>query len=179
MERYMEKSSSVKIFVPTKKYGVQTIIIDIEDIGKYQAGSWMIWGSARHHTLYVVHRNNNVKTVDGYGRFHRLIVSAPPHLVVDHINGNGLDNRKCNLRLTTQAGNNKNSSKRRNAKTSTYKGVHFDKRSSSWKTQIQKDGKRMAIGTFDTELEAVHAYNAAAEKYHGEYAKLNKIDEAG
>lgn len=168
---------SLKIFKYTKKVGVQTIIIDYEDWAQYQKGSWGFHTTKRHNSIYVVVNNSKKGKIDGYNRLHRLLLSASKDLVVDYINGNALDNRRCNLRLTTQNGNNKNAAKRRNAITSNYKGTHKSS-DGKWKSQIQKDGKKYTLGTYNTEIEAAEAYNKSAIKLHGEYAKLNIIKDA-
>jgi len=103
---------------------------------------------------------------------HRLIMNTPPHLVCDHINHVGLDNRKANLRNCTISQNNANSRSSRNA-SSKYKGVSWDKRRKKWSAYIKKDFKQFNLGQFESETEAAKAYDTAAKKYHGEYALLN------
>jgi len=88
---------------------------------------------------------------------------------VDHINGNGLDNTRPNLRLATTAQNNANSRKRSD-NTSGLKGVYWDKRDGKWKAQISVSGKNIHLGYFTDKDEAYAAYRAATEKHHGEFA---------
>jgi len=106
---------------------------------------------------------------------HREIMDAPAGMEVDHINGNGLDNRKCNLRLATSSQNKRNQRKQRRKTSSKYKGVYWHKRDKVWVVRIQAEGKEKYIGSYKTEQEAALAYNEAALKYHGEYAKLNEV----
>jgi hypothetical protein len=103
----------------------------------------------------------------------RFIMDAPKGMLVDHINGNGLDNRRCNLRLTTRGGNNQNRSKTTKPTSSAYIGVHFERRGKRWISRIKHNGKRIELGSFTNELDAAIARDSAAIKLHGEFAKLN------
>jgi len=96
--------------------------------------------------------------------------------IVDHINRNKLDNRKCNLRMVTKSQSQQNKDKYRN-NTSGYKGVYFDKNNSvrPWSSCITSNSKYIYLGRFFTKEEAAKAYNVAAKKYHGEFAVYNKI----
>jgi hypothetical protein len=103
---------------------------------------------------------------------HREIMSPPEGLLVDHKNGYSLDNRRANLRLATQSQNMQNRRKRKNA-TSQFLGVHFDKKRSLWTVAIFFEGKSVFLGRFENEIDAAKAYDAAAKKYYGEFARLN------
>ncbi len=103
---------------------------------------------------------------------HRQIMNAPAGLVVDHIDGNGLNNRKSNLRVCTQGQNSLNSRPRRNC-SSRYKGVSFYKRDKIWQAQIFYNFRTINIGRFDDEVEAALAYDRKAEELFGEFAYLN------
>ena len=105
---------------------------------------------------------------------HRLIMSAPKHLFVDHINRNGLDNRRANLRLATHAQNSQNRSpSTRTGKTSKYKGVYWYRNRRKWRSCIRANNKLIFLGQFDTEIEAAKAYDEAARRYHGRFASPN------
>lgn len=102
---------------------------------------------------------------------HRLIMNAPKNMTVDHINGNGLDNRRNNLRLATRKENARN--QKLNKKSTTgFKGVSFHKRDKKYTAQIKLD-KLMHLGYFENPIEAAIAYDTAAKKYFGEFANLN------
>lgn len=107
---------------------------------------------------------------------HRLVMEAslggpiPEGYIVDHINGDGLDNRLCNLRLATNRQNVRNS-RRRSDNKSGFKGVSWDGQRSAWKALIHVDGKRVFLGRYDTPEEAHAAYCEAANELHGEFAR--------
>lgn len=95
--------------------------------------------------------------------------------LVDHRNTDSLDNRRANLRLATHSQNSCNSRRDKSNTYSRYRGVSFSKRKQKWFAAIRANGKKMWLGYFETEIDAARAYDAAAKKYHGEYATLNFI----
>jgi hypothetical protein len=106
-------------------------------------------------------------------RMHRLIINPPKEKLVDHINGNSLDNRRANLRLATYTQNNWNSRHGIGLGTSRYKGVIWYKRNRKWEAVISVNGKRKHIGYFIDEKDAARAYDKAAKEQRGEFAVLN------
>lgn len=103
---------------------------------------------------------------------HREIMGNPEGVEVDHRNGNTTDNRRENLRVATKFQNEQNRGKNRN-NTSGYKGVGFDKLTNRWTAKIDSGGKTHWLGRFKTAEEASLAYNAAAQRLHGEFANFN------
>jgi HNH endonuclease len=101
---------------------------------------------------------------------HRQIMDAPKGMVVDHINGNSLDNRRCNLRLCTQTENIQNSRQRTDAK-SRFKGVY--PKDDKWYARVSHRGKVYYLGTFDDDVEAAKARDRKASELYGPYAWLN------
>lgn len=102
---------------------------------------------------------------------HRFLIGAKGEFV-DHINGDGLDNRKSNLRLCSNAQNVQNTGLTR-ANTSGYKGIRL--RNGRWDSRITCLNKTYHLGVFSTKEEAARAYNAAAIELHGEFARLNDV----
>lgn len=103
---------------------------------------------------------------------HRVVMGTPKGMDVDHINGDGLDNRRSNLRLSTHTENLQNQRKRPN-NTSGFKGVSWKKQDGKWRARITVNGKAVALGHFDDLEEAALAYDKAAIEHFGEFARLN------
>ena len=108
---------------------------------------------------------------------HRLLHNFLLDMIgVDHINGDGLDNRRGNLRLATRSQNAINAKKRKNT-TSRFKGVYFDSYTGKWRAAIHRDGKRIHLGRFAVEEDAAFAYNRAAVELFQDFALLNDISD--
>jgi hypothetical protein len=101
---------------------------------------------------------------------HRELLDAPKGLQVDHINGDSLDNRRCNIRLCTSADNVRN---RRKLKEKGYKGVIWIERVKKWRANIGHNGKNMYLGYFKNEVDGARAYDKKAKELYGEFANLN------
>lgn len=143
---------------------------DFESITKYS------WNARKDGNTYYARRTRRKK--DNYKKLemlllHRVILNAPKDLSVDHINGNGLDNRKQNLRLCCHKQNSANMNRFKGV--SKFKGVTLTK-NKTWKASLGslKYGTYKYLGTFSTEVEAARAYNQAAKERWGEFAKLNE-----
>ena len=108
---------------------------------------------------------------------HRQIVSGPEDMHIDHRDGNGLMNTEDNLRAATRAQNLSNQ-RIRGVGSSEFRGVHWHKKRKKWQASIRVNNKPIYLGIFTSELEAVRAYNIAALKHYGEFARLNDIPEA-
>ena len=146
-------------------------IVDPQDYYRLNNYHWTIDGNGEN-----IYATRNIMTASGKRtimRMHREIMNAPAGILVDHKNNNGLDNRRANLRVATHAQNMHNRKKFRSNTTSQFIGVHLNKRDNNWKVQIRHQGKTIFLGRFDNEIDAAKAYDDAARKYHGEFARLN------
>ncbi len=140
-------------------------IVDDEDFAALAEHKWCAHNSG--FKFYAARR-----VVNGpYVLMHRFILDAPAGIHVDHISGNGLDNRRGNLRLATNAQNVRNSALSK-SNTSGYKGVHWHRGGRRWLAQITADGRNKYLGLFDSPVEAHAAYCAAAKELHGEFARF-------
>ena len=160
---------SKKIDVSTKKHPNTYTIVDDEDYEKLNQYKW------RAHLFYsglYVRRNDysGEKRVDLL--MHRVIMNTPHRVLVDHINHDPLDNRKCNLRNCTSSENQMNSNKQSN-NTSGYKGVSWHHLTNKWLVALRINKKKTHIGLFTCLIKAAKAYDEAARKHYGEFAKTN------
>ncbi len=144
-------------------------IVDDEDFEKLSLHNWCImstkWGS---YACRGKRKNGKLEMI----LMHRVILNAPDNLKVDHIDGDGLNNRKDNLRLATDSQNQMNTRKRSNT-SSQYKGVHFEKDRAKWRAHIKCNGIKTRLGRFNTEEEAARAYDKKAKELFGDFARLN------
>lgn len=100
---------------------------------------------------------------------HRLLFDSPKGMEVDHVNGDGLDNRRENLRVCSHAENMRNRGIQKNNH-SGFKGVYFDKEKKKWVAKLIFEGKKVLQKRFDSKLEAAKTYREAALFYFGEFA---------
>lgn len=111
-----------------------------------------------------------------HAAMHRFLLGYPPKgRVIDHINGDKLDNRRHNLRICTHRQNIMNQKVQSIKKDSRYKGVCLHACTGKWRAQLYTGKKQYYLGLFLNEMDAATAYNDAAIKHFGEYALLNTI----
>lgn len=138
-------------------------IIDDEDFEFLNQWKWSIHQAGRYQ--YAA-RQNKGKII----KLHRLLMKAKAGDVVDHKNGDTLDNRRSNLRLCSKGQNNMNVKKRIDNK-SGFKGVCFKR--GKWMAYIQANKKWKHLGYHESAEAAALVYDIAAKEMHGEYAKVN------
>ena len=143
-------------------------LIDIEDIEKIKDYFWNIRYDKRHPncTVYVESHFLGKRV-----HLHRILLNCPNKYIVDHINGNGLDNRKANLRIVTQAINCLNKNHKKNV------GVHYDKRNDLWIAKIRINNKTKYLGRYRTKEGAIKRRSIVNEYIKkGEFEKINQME---
>jgi hypothetical protein len=156
-----------KIFLGEGRFA----IVDPADY--YRLNNFQWYANGEDNLIYalrtVISPHKKTKTV----RMHREIMNAHEGILVDHRNRNALDNRRSNLRLATHSQNCCNRGKKRCKTSSRFIGVCFDKESRLWRAYVSYQKKRIYLGRFHSEIDAARAYDEAAKKHHGEFARLN------
>lgn len=152
-------------YVPlTKGYEA---VIDAADIPLIAGRNWC--AKVYPRTVYAQRGTMNAKRESVSFLMHRVLISAPDGMQVDHIDGDGLNNRRSNLRLATHSQNGKNQKTPSN-NTSGIKGVKWDKERKKWYASIKIEKKSKFIGRFNRIDEAQQAYREAALELFGEFA---------
>lgn len=142
--------------------GGHTALIDADDAIRAGEHGWVF--NARRRCVQAPISNRTVK-------LHRFLVGAPEGLLVDHANGNVLDNRKANLRLATTSDNARNMRKGRGV--SRFKGVSLDRLRGLWTAMISTDRRTRYIGAWSDEVTAALAYDEEARRAFGAFACVN------
>ncbi len=160
------------LFIFSEKYGTKEVLLDDDTFESINCHKWHI---RKDHNTFYARRNYWIKK-DGVKKcvtvlMHRFILSIEDHKIeVDHIDHNGLNNQKHNIRSCTHK-NNMANKKSYIGSSSKYLGVGFKK--GKWESRIRANKKYYHIGVFKTENEAAIAYNNKAKELYGEFANLN------
>lgn len=155
-------------YVPlTKGY---VAVIDAEDAAMIGQWNWCVI-VAKGATPYAYRSASRYPDGNLTIRMHRLIMNATSAIDVDHINGDGLDNRKANLRLATASENLRNS-KISSRNTSGVKGISWDAPRGKWAAEIRADGMRHKLGRFADKTEAIRVVQEARINLHGAFARF-------
>ena len=142
---------------------------DFEELNKYK------WHAQKHlHTFYA--KRGKTKTNPRQPFMHRFILRTPDNMDTDHIDGNGLNNQRNNLRICTHSENMSNIRVNK-LNSSGYGGVYLNKKSGKYYAQLRFNGNRIFIGSFSSPREAAKAYNKKAKELRGDFAQLNTIKE--
>lgn len=158
LQEFFDYDHKAGIFVRTKKTGTSTKVGEV--VGSEKGNGYLMM--CIKSRLYLVHR---MAWLYVYGEM--------PSKNIDHINGNRSDNRICNLRLANQSQNTANS-KLSKANTSGAKGVLKRKDTNKWKASIMVNYKHISLGSFEKKEDAIKAYEIAAKKFFGEFAKTQE-----
>lgn len=149
-------------------------LVDDEDYEWLSQWKWCAYKPLRSKTFYAV-RGSRINGKSRLVPMHRAILNPDPKVKVDHRNGDGLDNRRDNLRVCTNAQNgmNKRFCGKRAIGHSKYKGVAKSTGAPTWRAYIRPGGRQIHLGTFVSEEDAARAYDAAAKVHFGEFACPN------
>lgn len=153
-------------------------VIDAKDLDKISELKWCaVLLSGRWYA------SSRVRWVNGKRRqriifMHRLIADAPEGIDVDHRDGNGLNNRRKNLRFATTQQNAWNRGKAAN-NTSGHRGVCFSRKAGKWQAQIHVKNSTIWLGYFDSKIQAAHAFDNKIRELHGEFACPNFKNQKG
>ena len=168
--RYFHRLASffgVSVMIIPLTQGKSTVIDD-DDWFLVKDYKWYVMKN--HDTFYAASHTRKPNGIWTTTYMHRLLMGNP-NSQVDHRNGNGLYNRRSNLRLCT---NQENSYNRHTVRgSSIYKGVCWHKRDKKWESHISVNRKRKFLGYFNNEVEAAKAYDTAATELYGEFARTN------
>jgi hypothetical protein len=169
--RYLRIEGDVA-FIPLSK-GYEAVI-DAVDVGLVDGRNWtaLVANNARGdvRTVYAMHKATMRDGVSITTMLHRAVLGATAGQFVDHIDGNGLNNRRCNLRFATKAQNGANSGVRVN-NTSGFKGVSLHRKTGKWRGRIWVHGKCLDLGLHPTKETAAEAYAKASAMHNGEFAR--------
>jgi len=152
-------------------HGGTLVLVDDEDYERINRHRWYKWHNPRLefgvHYAVRPDENDHKKQI----RMHREILNLQKGMTADHIDGNGLNNQKSNLRVASQSQNGANS--RKFAGKCKYKGIRYRKDCDMWRARIKVNYTDIPLGSYLTEEQAALAYDNAARKYFGEFARLN------
>ena len=148
----------------SKTHGIHEVLVDDEDWPLIQRHRWTLKKIGK--TFYVTTTTRDRKYL------HRLIMDCGS-LKVDHVDRNGLNNQRNNLRICTAASNAWNAEYQNSV--AGYRGIWKNTNGVTWGARIRVNGKRIYLGCFETAELAAAAYDEAATKYHGEFAELNNV----
>jgi hypothetical protein len=150
-------------------------VIDACDVHLVDGVNWYAFVSRRKSdgSVRAVYAVTKIRRMDGGHRLmmmHNAIIGTSSGMEVDHVNGDGLCNRRVNLRAATKAQNSQNRRTNANSK-SGIKGVRWNERAKKWHVEITANGTRHWIGYFATVETAADAYAQASIRYHGQFGR--------
>jgi len=145
-------------------------LVALIDDAEFEKLNQFKWYAGRGGKTFYAKRNvlkqNGKKTTI---RMHRIILGIPNDKQVDHIDGNGLNNQRVNLRSCTNAENMRNRHGLTASNTSGYRGVSWNKSRGKFQARIRVNGLAVYLGRFTTAVEASGVFDAAAQKHYGDF----------
>lgn len=146
-------------------------LVDDEDYARLSGHVWYFDGRSYARRAWLVGGKRHQI------RMHQEVLQVEDGYFIDHINGNGLDNRKSNLRPATHMQNMRNR-KPNEVSSSIYRGVYFHRQAGKWRARLRTKGLHLSLGLYQNQVDAARAYDAAARRVFGEFARLNLPEEA-
>lgn len=165
-QKFIEHPYFYKLLIYDKNEVEHTVLLDKQDYDKVKDYNWRITKNKNKFYVNVSQR--------GHRSMHSMLMGLDDDLIIDHKDGNPLNNRRSNLRMATYTQNAYNTKIKPN-NTTGYKGVFYVKSRNRYWAYIKADKKRYSGGFFKTAVDAAKKYNEMAVKYHGEFANLNLI----
>ena len=151
-------------------------LVDAKDYDAVAKYKWSVRKALHSDRKYAIRNSHRVNGRRATILLHRQLMNPPPGMYIDHINRDGLDNRRFNLRICTNAQNQGNA-KPQIGCSSIYKGVRWHQPNKKWQARIRMNGRERHLGYYDNEVDAAVAYNRRATELFGSFARLNVIPE--
>lgn len=170
MSVHVEGTTAMSISIPliSRKYPGLFALVDEEDAELVSRHKWHPTRTNDQTTFYARTKLSSGRRV----YLHRFIMDAQEGQLVDHADRDGLRNTRTNLRLCNRHQNGANAKRRTDARCE-YRGVSWHKQNKKWRAYIAGDGGSRHLGMFTSAAEAARAYDIAASRKFGEFARLN------
>jgi hypothetical protein len=139
---------------------------DFEELNKYK------WYCFKYgNTYYAMRSSNRIKGKQTVIKMHRFLMNPLKGQQIDHVDGNGLNNQRKNLRICNHSENQRNK-KIYKSNISGFKGVSWNKNANKWQSFIRVDSKRIHLGYFKSKLSAFETYCKASVEFHGKFSRF-------
>ena len=157
----------------------EVIAETIFDKENYEKVKLYKWGLRKAHKQGYPNYVYTVNKISGENIYlhHFIMNSNQQEIMIDHIDSDGLNNCKNNLRFCSNSENHMNKTKNFKGNQSGFKGVVFHPKTGKWQAQTHINGKQTYLGIYNTPEEAAKAYNIAVKEHYGEFAKLNEFED--